>query len=94
VKASPVQLQSLPQPGTASDFSRYWREQLLPLVGGTILQAGTHRSEIGEEVPILRIKAASGQLATVEIWRDDEGNGPGALAITHATPPPARRRKT
>lgn len=90
---SPSSLQKLPQPGTATEYSKYWRETLLPLVGGTILQAGTHRSEIEEEVPILRIKAASGQLVTVEIWRDDEGNGPGALAITHATPLPAKRKR-
>lgn len=69
------------QPGTSSDFSRYWREYLYPLVGATICAAGTRRSEIGEEVAFLLVRTRAGQMVNVEAWRDDEGNGAGSLYL-------------
>lgn len=51
------------------------------LEGGTVVSVGT--SETAEEwmgrVQWLEIRRADGSVVVVECWKDDEGNGPGAL---------------
>lgn len=64
------------------------------LQGSTIERVNLEDDECGGPhcKPVLqcRLKNANGTLVRVEVWQDDEGNGPGALAITGAWDPDQR----
>lgn len=66
---------------SAGRMSRSDAALFASLEGGTVVSVGT--AETAEawmgRVPWLEIRRADGSVVVVEAWRDDEGNGPGAL---------------
>lgn len=69
-----------------SDTARKWMiEYLTPAVGCTIYEVGvTEADECGDSFPYLKIRRAATKTAeaeefTLEVSRDEEGNGPGHL---------------
>lgn len=63
--------------------AEFIREELRPLVGGTIAAVSATLMD-GGYAPVLTIDTKYGQRVTAEVWTDEEGNGPGALAFTSA----------
>ena len=69
-----------------SDKERKWMiEYLTPVVGCTIIEVGvTEADEFGDAFPYLKVrkpatKTAEAEEFTLEVSRDEEGNGPGHL---------------
>jgi hypothetical protein len=60
---------------------RYITDTYSPLEGATITHAYAAKMDLGFALALL-IDTKDGQRITAEVWRDDEGNGPGALAFT------------
>jgi len=57
------------------------RPDLVPLRGATIISVCMHPSAFGEPMPVLIVQAVDGTTHAVEVWRDAEGNGAGALSV-------------
>lgn len=68
---------------------KYVHETLDPLIGATIV--GCDLEAMGphsiDAAPVLILSLPNGQRVHLSAWRDDEGNGGGALVVTKATKP-------
>jgi hypothetical protein len=68
---------------------RYVHETLDPLIGATVV--GVAVEPMGphdvDAAPVLIFQCPNGQRVHLAAWRDDEGNGGGALVVTKATKP-------
>ena len=73
--------------GPKTDAKKYWNEQLSPLIGGRIIEAGGENVECTydkEGVATLVVELQNGEQLKLHVMADAEFNGPGWLAIDFA----------